>query len=103
MGLSDLNWAQTYLGRPRPGAASLPHSPLGAIYNTLISGNSLLYWAWVWLSLSKPVYHSQHRKNTKQRPLYKFLTLSSLYNSDDITAMLPHWRSGAAQKQHYER
>lgn len=61
--------------------------------------NSLLHWARVWLSLSKPVYHSQHRRNTKQRPLYQFLTLYSLYCSDDITAMLSQWRLDKAQKQ----
>lgn len=36
-GLSELDWAQTYSYRG-PGAASLPHSPRGAIHNTLIWG-----------------------------------------------------------------
>lgn len=87
---SDLDRTQTYSCGLKSGAASLPHSPLGTIYNTLISGNSLLYWTWVWLSLSKPVYHSQRRRNTEQRPLYQFLTFYFLYSSDEIALQCYH-------------
>lgn len=82
-------------------SSSLPSFPLGEIYNTLISRNSPLSWAWVWLSLSKPVYHSSHRRNTKQRPLYQSIIFYSLYDSDDITLVLPPWRLGKAQRQNH--
>lgn len=71
-GLSELDWAQTY----SYGAA---WSSTGSNSQHTYLGNSLLHWARVWFSLSKPVYHSQHRRNTKQRPLYQISnTLFSL-------------------------
>lgn len=83
----------------RPGPASLPHSLLGSVHNTLLSGSVPLCWAEVCLSLCKPICHSQHTRHMKQRPLYQFLTFQSLYSSDYITAKLSRWRLSKGPKQ----